>query len=50
MGPPIYATLMDMGLPQGIFLVSAAMMIVTIGFALAATVAGNRMRRAEPAE
>lgn len=50
LGPPIYATLMDMGLPQGIFLVSAAMMIVTIGFALAATVAGNRMRRAEPAE
>ncbi len=48
-GPALYATLMDMGLPQGIFLGAAVMMLVTIGFALAATAVGRRMAGAQAA-
>ncbi len=48
-GPAIYATLMDMGLPQGIFLGSAIMMLIAIAFALAATAVGRRMIRAQAA-
>ncbi len=48
-GPAIYATLMDMGMPQGIFIGAAIMMLVAIGFALASTAVGRRMIRAQSA-
>lgn len=35
-GPLLYGTIMDSGAPAGIFLTSALLMIVTIGFAIAA--------------
>ena len=49
-GPLIFASLLDAGKPQMLFFTSAAMMVVTIALALAASVVGRRLIAAEPAE
>lgn len=49
-GPFIYASLMDAGLPKTMFFVSAALMMLTIVLALTASVVGRRMLAAQPAE
>lgn len=49
-GPLIYASLLDAGLPQVLFFTSAAMMMVTIALALTASSVGRRVIAAQPAE
>jgi predicted MFS family arabinose efflux permease len=50
LGPLIFASMLDAGLPQAIFYVSAALMMLTIALALAASAAGRRVIAAQPAE
>jgi|TARA_B100000315_G_scaffold231263_1_gene242458 predicted MFS family arabinose efflux permease len=50
LGPLIFASMLDAGLPQAIFYASAALMMLTIALALAASAAGRRMIAAQPAE
>jgi len=49
-GPLIFASLLDWGMPAAIFLGSAAMMLVTIILALTASSVGRRALQAQPAE
>jgi len=50
LGPIIFASMMDAGLPQAIFFSSAVLMMLNIALAVAASNAGRRMIAAQPAE
>jgi FSR family fosmidomycin resistance protein-like MFS transporter len=50
LGPLIFASMMDAGLPQAIFYSSAVLMMLNIALAVAASNAGRRMIAAQPAE